>query len=259
MTKRLRCVNNTTMIRTENLTKKFGSFTAVNNINLQVPAGTIFGFLGPNGAGKTTTIRMLTGLTRPSAGGIYLDNQSILSGDFLWKKKIGVVSDQLALFEGLTIRDHIRMIGHIYTLTTGEIRTRGDELLRFFNLWEEQDIYVKESSHGMRKKLALALALIHKPKILFLDEALSGIDPVTGSQIRKLLKRLAGNGTTLFITSHTLEVVEQLIDQFVIISKGRIVYCASRDELTGSGFSLEETFVAKVAPDLQLPELAWLF
>ena len=244
-------------IETHDLTRKFGDFTAVAGLNLQVDRGTIFGFLGPNGAGKSTTVSMLTGLLPPSSGDALIGGASILSAPIEVKKRIGVLPENLALFDALTIWEHLMLVGPIYDLTRSETERRGQELLKYLDLWQSRHTYVDEASHGMRKKCSLAMALIHNPAVLFLDEPFEGIDPVSSRHIKNLLLMMAGKGTTIFLTSHILEVVERLVQSFAIIIAGEIVCSQTVEETLRSGKTLEDLFFQYAGGD-RIEDLEWM-
>jgi ABC-2 type transport system ATP-binding protein len=210
------------MIETSGLCRTFGDFTAVDNLNLKVSKGTIFGFLGPNGSGKSTTVKMLTGTLKPSSGDALIDGASILNYSVEIKQKIGVLPEDLALFDSLSIWEHLTMCGVVYGLSTTETESRAEQLLNYLDLWPDRHIFVEQSSFGMRKKCALAMALIHNPKVLFLDEPFEGIDPVSSRGIKDLLMLMSRKGVTVFLTSHILEVVERLVDSFAIIIDGKV-------------------------------------
>lgn len=230
------------MVEIRGLTRKFGNFVAVNNLHLQVPQGTIFGFLGPNGAGKSTTVKMLTGILTPTSGDALIDGLSIQSSPVAVKKSIGVLPEDLALFELLTIWEHLEMSGAIHGLSHREIATRGEQLLNFLDLWKDRHAFVDQSSYGMKKKCALAMALMHNPKVLFLDEPFEGIDPVSSRNIKDLLVLMAGKGVTVFITSHILEIVERLVHSFAIIVNGELACSQTMEETLRSGRTLEEIY-----------------
>jgi ABC-2 type transport system ATP-binding protein len=244
-------------IEIRGLTKHFGDFVAVRNLNLQVPKGTIFGFLGPNGSGKSTTVKMLTGLLRPTAGEALIAGSSILSSPLEVKKKIGVLPEELALFDSLTIWEHLNMNGRVYGLTREEIETRSEQLLNFLNLWPSRHTYVDKASDGMRKKCSLAMALLPNPQVLFLDEPFEGIDPVSSRDIKDLLLLMASKGITIFLTSHILEVVERLVESFAIIVAGEIVCNQTVAETLRSGQTLEDLFFKHVKRQT-LKELDWV-
>jgi len=247
-------------IETINLTRDFGQFRAVNQLSLQVEAGRFYGFLGPNGAGKSTTIKMLTGLLAPSSGVM-----RILGADLSdprraleIKRRIGVVPENLALFDNLTAREHLTFIGRMYLLPPATIRVRCDELLAMMDLAGEEKKLTLEFSHGMKKKLALAAALIPNPDLLFLDEPFEGVDAVASRVLRDTLKQCVGRGATVFLTSHVLEIVEKLCTDVGIIAQGKLVHQGSMAELRRDG-SLEDKFLAVVGNgQTEAQKLSWL-
>jgi len=250
---------NDTAIRIRDLTRTFGETRAVNRVNLTVPSGSFFGFLGPNGAGKTTTVRMLTGLLAPTYGDADIAGHSIISESVAIKRLTGVVPDNLALFDRLSLWEHLTMVGRIYGLSQSETTSRAEDLLKLLGLWDDRGVYSVDASHGMRKKLAFAIALIHSPKILFLDEPFEGIDPIAGRVLRKLLKTLSERGATIFLTSHILEIIERLVNRVAIIVKGEIALESSLAELTREGRSLEEAFIEAAGEQAsEVTELTWL-
>jgi ABC-2 type transport system ATP-binding protein len=244
-------------IETKNLTKSFGNLVAVKNLNLQIRKGTIFGFLGPNGAGKSTTVKMLTGLLRPDEGEALISGLSILSSPLEVKKKIGVLPEDLALFDSLTIWEHLMMCGPIYGLDRSETEKRGEQLLKYLDLWPSRNVYVDQASSGMRKKCSLGMALLHNPGVLFLDEPFEGIDPVSSRNIKDLLTLLAGRGATIFLTSHILEVVERLVESFAIIVGGEIVCSQTVEETLQAGQTIEDLFLKHVRSD-EVEQLEWI-
>jgi ABC-2 type transport system ATP-binding protein len=245
----------------EGLTKVFRGRTAVDAISLRVERGRFFGFLGPNGAGKSTTIKMLTGLLRPTAGSVEIEGRP-LDRDLLGiKRVIGVLPEELPLYERLSGEEYLHFAGRMYGLSRAESRSRTDELLEFLTLTEDRGKLIVDYSQGMRKKVALAAALIHNPRVLFLDEPLNGIDPVSGRVVTDLLRRLASKGVTLFFTSHVLDVVERLCDEVAIIDRGRIVAQGTLDEIragAGRDASLEDVFLKLVSADLRREDLSWI-
>lgn len=244
-------------IVTSSLTKKFGDFAAVRNLNLTVPSGKIFGFLGPNGSGKSTTVKLLTGLLKPTSGtasvcGLSMDKDSVAI-----KRKIGVLPENLALFDSLTIWEHLTMCGPIYGLSRHETETRAQQLLKYLDIFDKRNTYVDQASHGMKKKCSLAMALLHNPKVLFLDEPFEGIDPVSSRNIKDLLILLSSKGVTIFITSHILEIVERLVNSFAIIVNGEIVCNQTMEQTMRSGHTLEEVFLRYVDRG-RVEEMQWL-
>jgi ABC-2 type transport system ATP-binding protein len=226
-------------VETFNLVRQFGSFTAVDHINLRVRRGRFFGFLGPNGAGKSTTIKMLTGLLAPTSGEIRVLGRDVQTEPLEVKRRIGVVPEDLNLFERLTGAEMLTFTGRMYGLKPLEIAERTQELLALMELDAEPRKLVVEYSHGMKKKLSLACALIHRPEILFLDEPFEGIDAIASRTLKGLLSRLTERGLTVFLTSHVLEIVERLCTDIAIISQGRLVAAGSLDELR-RGIEVEE-------------------
>ena len=244
-------------IETKNLTKRFGSLVAVNNLSLQIRKGAIFGFLGPNGAGKSTTVKMLTGLLQPTAGEALISGLSILSSPLEVKKNIGVLPEDLALFDSLTIWEHLLMCGPIYGLNRSETESRAGQLLKYLDLRQSRNVYVDQASSGMRKKCSLAMALLHNPSVLFLDEPFEGIDPVSSRNIKDLLLLLAGRGATIFLTSHILEVVERLVQSFAIIVAGEIVCSQTVEETLRAGQTIEDLFLKHVRSE-EVEQLEWI-
>ena len=246
-------------IETENLTRFFDDFCAVDHLNLTVQSGTFYGFLGPNGAGKSTTIKMLTGLLAPTAGQMtLLGSETRTSRSVEIKKRIGVVPEDLALFDNLTAREYLTFIGRVYQLPEDTRRERIGELLALLGLSEHEKKLTLEYSHGMKKKLALAAALLPNPDLLFLDEPFEGVDAVTGRVIRETLANYVSRGSTVFLTSHVLEIVERLCTHVGIIANGKLVEQNALAELQ-AGRSLEKCFLEIVGGDLtEAPKLSWL-
>jgi ABC-2 type transport system ATP-binding protein len=252
--------NMTLAIETHELTRYFDRFCAVNSIELRVERGTFYGFLGPNGAGKSTTIKMLTGLLAPSRGRILVlgknmrDRREALAA----KSRLGVVPEDLALFDNLTAREYLTFIGRMYLLPRDTIRSRIDELLALLALEGEEKKLTLEYSHGMKKKLALAAALLPNPDLLFLDEPFEGVDAVTSRVIRDLLAGYVARGSTVFLTSHVLEIVERLCTHVGIIVKGELVEQNSLAVIR-QGSSLETRFLEKAGADADAThKLTWL-
>ncbi|HKN19989.1 MAG TPA: ABC transporter ATP-binding protein [Terracidiphilus sp.] len=221
----------TPAIDTTALTRRFGDFTAVDNVNLRVDAGQFFGFLGPNGAGKSTTIKMLTGLLAPTSGSIRILGEDLQANSAEIKRQIGVVPEGMALFGRLTADEYLRFVGRMYGLDRATTLNRTRELLEFMQLAGEQKKLIADFSHGMQKKLALAAAVIHGPKVLFLDEPFEGVDAVAAGTLKAMLLRMIARGATIFLTSHVLEIVERLCTHIAIIHRGHLVAQGSLDEL----------------------------
>jgi len=218
-------------VQTRFLVRRFGDFVAVDNLNLTIERGSFFGFLGPNGAGKSTTIKMLTGLLPPTSGQIEVLGRDVVKESLEVKKRIGVVPEDLNLFERLTGAEMLAFTGRMYGLEKNEIAERAPELLDLMELRDEPKKLIVEYSHGMKKKLSLACALIHRPEILFLDEPFEGVDAIASRTLKDLLSRLTKRGLTVFLTSHVLEIVERLCTDIAIISKGALLASGSMDEL----------------------------
>lgn len=242
----------TSAVETSSLVKQFGSFLAVDHLNLTVNRGSFFGFLGPNGAGKSTTIKMLTGLLAPTSGQLRVLGFDISTHPMEVKRRIGVVPEDLNLFERLTGAEMLAFTGRMYGLTRDEIGQRSKELLELMDLNDDPRKLVIEYSHGMKKKLSLACALIHRPEILFLDEPFEGVDAIASRTLKDLLSRLTARGLTVFLTSHVLEIVERLCSDIAIIAQGRLLAQGSLNELRkgiqvgedgGGPVSLEEYFI----------------
>lgn len=250
-------MNSNPAIKTENLTKIYGEKAAVENLNLKIGEGEIFTLLGANGSGKSTTVKMLTGLLKPTSGDAFILGNSICTENIEIKKLIGVLPESLALFEGLSIWEHILLTGEIYGLSGEETNYRGEQLLKFLDLWEDRQTRVEECSFGMKKKCSLALALIHNPKIAFLDEPFEGVDPISSKNIREAISLSASRGCTFFITSHSLSIMERIIDSFAIISHSRIVFQSDIEKLKAENKSLEDVYFEYVAGDLA-GEIGWL-
>ena len=218
-------------ISTTGLTRRFGDFIAVQNVNLNVAPGQFYGFLGPNGAGKSTTIKMLTGLLAPSSGSIEVLGLNFASHSIEVKRQIGVVPEGLALFGRLTASEYLRFVGQMYGLDRATTLQRSEELLEFMNLAGETKKLITDFSHGMQKKLALAAAVIHGPKILFLDEPFEGVDAIAAGTLKQMLQGMIARGATIFLTSHVLEIVERLCTHVAIINHGELIADGSIEQL----------------------------
>ena len=250
----------TLAIETVGLTRSFGSVRAVDGIDLRVEKGTFYGFLGPNGAGKSTTIKMLTGLLAPTAGAMRLLGEDIADPALALaiKQRCGVVPENLSLFENLTAREYLTFIGRMYLLPPETNRERTGELLAMMGLENEDRKIALEFSHGMRKKLALAAALLPNPDLLFLDEPFEGVDAVASRVLRDTLRKAVERGATVFLTSHILEIVEKLCTHVGIIARGKLVHQGSMEELRQTS-TLEQRFLEAVGADeVERPKLSWL-
>ena len=257
-------------ISTEGLTRRFGELAAVENVNLRVAAGQFFGFLGPNGAGKSTTIKMLTGLLAPSGGRIEILGLDLIRNPVEVKQQIGVVPEGMALFGRLTGAEYLTFAGRMYGLDSQTAVNRTAELLDFMQLADQPKKLITDYSHGMQKKLALAAAVIHGPKVLFLDEPFEGVDAIASGTLKAMLQRMIARGATIFLTSHVLEIVERLCSHVAIIDKGQLVAQGSLEELragvearqdtsSGDRLTLEQIFLRTVGGSrLNEQELSWL-
>jgi len=258
-------------IKTEKLTRRFGALTAVDEMDLQVLVGQFFGFLGPNGAGKSTTIKMLTGLLAPTAGRMELLGVDFAAHPVEVKRQIGVVPEGMALFERLTGVEYLRFVGRMYGLDRGTTEKRAQELLEFMQLADRERTLVADYSHGMQKKLSLAAAVIHGPRILFLDEPFEGVDALAAGALKALLGRMTERGVTIFLTTHVLEIVERLCSHVAIVHKGKLVAQGSLEELRAGvpgsegeegPKTLEQIFLSIVGQSggeqAKFEELTWL-
>lgn len=218
-------------IVTRGLSRRFGDLWALDPLDLVVPYGSFFGFLGPNGAGKSTTVSMLCGLLAPTSGEATVLGYDLRTETTEIKRRIGLVPEQLALFERLTGWEYLQLVGRLYGVDQEARVARATELLEFMELTEVAGKLIIEYSQGMKKKLALSAALIHRPRILFLDEPFEGIDAISTRAIREVLQTLVQRGMTIFLTSHVLEIVERLCDRVAIIHEGRLVASGTLGEL----------------------------
>ena len=240
------------------LYKRFGATVAVAGLSLDVPQGSFVGLVGPNGAGKTTTLRMATGLLRPDAGAVWVDGIEVWADPVAAKRRIGVLPEDLNLFERLSGIELLTYHGLLRRMDMPVITSRARELLEVLNLSDSADTMVVDYSHGMRKKIALAAALLHSPRVLFLDEPFEAIDPVSARAIRGVLERLTHTGATVVFSSHVMELVESLCDRVAIVNAGRVVASGSLDEVR-QGQPLEDVFVRLVgAVEAPVGSLEWL-
>ncbi len=250
------------------LTKTFGQKVAVNGLNLVVRRGEFFGFLGPNGAGKSTTIKMMVGLLRPTSGTAFIAGVDVWRDPLRAKAAMGVLPEQLNLYDRLTGRELIEFAGRLYDIPRDEVRHRTQSLLDVLMLGDDADKLVVDYSVGMRKKISLAAALIHRPQVLFLDEPFEGIDPVSSRVIRDILRDLTTTGTTIFFSSHIMEVVERLctrvgiINAGTLVAEGTLAELRQRAAMSGSAgaenSSLEDIFLQLVGANTREGGLEWL-
>ena len=244
-------------IQLKQLTKCFAGTVVVRALNLDIAAGTIYGFFGPNGAGKSATVRMMVGLLRPDEGEALLLGERVTADAIELKRKLGVVPDNLALFEMLSISEHLHLVGALYELDAKLAEQRGQELLDMLDLMGSAQKLARECSYGMRKKIALAMALLPNPRILILDEPFEGLDPVMCVTVKRALKRAASRGTTVFLTTHVLHSIEGLVDRFGILRAGDLVAEADVAALVRSGRTLEEFYMSEF-PVPKKESLEWL-
>jgi ABC-2 type transport system ATP-binding protein len=242
------------MISCRNLTRHFGQFTAVDRLTLEVAAGSICAFLGPNGAGKSTTVKMMTGLLAPSSGEIRVCGLDATANPLALKRRIGVLPEDLGLFDDLTVEEHLLLTGDVYGVPRAETRVRCAQLLHALSLEHGRHTFAASCSHGMRKKTAFAMALLPNPQVLFLDEPFEAIDPVTAKIMRELLQSIARHGVTVFLTSHILSMVERVAHQIVMIRKGIMVWNSSVADLPQA---LEDHYFDLVETPV-VEELEWL-
>ena len=248
-------------VETHGLTRRFGDLAAVDGIDLAVPRGSLYGFLGPNGAGKSTTIKCLTGLLRPSGGTMRILGLDPASDGLAIRRQVGVIPEEQALFERLTAVETLSFVGQVHGLERATIKTLAGELLDLLDLSPAANRLVADYSHGMRKKLALAVAVLPAPRLLFLDEPFEGIDAVASRQIKEMLHHFVTRGGTVFLTSHVLEIVERLADFIGVIHRGKLV---AQDPMAAlrsgaGGKTLEEIFLDLVGADAaERPALDWL-
>jgi ABC-2 type transport system ATP-binding protein len=245
-------------IAVRDLRKYYGSKAAVDGLTLQVPRGCFFGFLGPNGAGKTTTIRMLMGVNTPTSGEIEVLGLRMPEQGVAIKRQIGLVPEDTLLFDHLTAQEYMEFTGRIYGLPAAMTRERMRELLALFEMDGQGRKLIGEYSKGMRKRVAMAAALLHRPQLFLMDEPFEGVDAVGARLMKDILLDLVGKGATIFLTSHVLEVVERLCDRVAIISHGRLVVDDTMANLRGGTESLEEIFVRVVGGARSTENLEWL-
>ena len=231
------------MIEVRDLTKRYGDFTAVGGISLTAAEGAIFGFLGPNGAGKTTTIRIISGLSLPTSGTVLVNGIDVAADPVRAKSILGYIPDRPYLYEKLTGRELLHFVVDLYRKDWRECEPRAVELLRYFDLGDWIDARIENLSHGMKQKLVLVSALVHDPSVLVIDEPMVGLDALAQKQVKVLFRRLADEGRTIFLTTHTLSVAEAVCDRIAIINRGRIVASGTTAELRKDA-ALEDAFLA---------------
>lgn len=235
------------MIQLQQVTKRYGKFTAVHPLDLQVKRGELFGFLGPNGAGKTTTIRMIAGVLRPTDGRILIGGHDTSREPVRAKQLIGYIPDRPSLYDKLTGMEFLRFVSGLWGRDSKEAEKRANELLDLFELSNWKNTLVESYSHGMRQKLLISSALVHAPDVIVVDEPMVGLDPKGARLIKELLRTFAHQGGTVFLSTHTLEVAEALCDRIAILYEGRIRAMGTMDDLRAEAESgegkLEEVFL----------------
>ena len=247
----------TTAISCRQVTRRFGSLVAVDGVSLDVSAGEICSILGPNGAGKSTLIHMLCGLATPNEGQLTVGgyDPAARSTRIEFRKRIGVVPENLALLPELTIDEHLRLTGPIYGLDRTTARARAEDLLTALALAEKRHTYARECSHGMRKKTALAMALLHNPPVLMLDEHFEGVDPASVEVIDQLLRSASRRGVAILLTSHILSLVDRVSDRIVLMQSGRILWNSPVGEMQHAG--IEQMYFQLISPPA-VKDLPWL-
>jgi len=244
-------------IQLNGLTKRYGGVVVVDDLSLVIPRGTIYGFLGPNGAGKSTTINLMTGLVAPDEGDAFIMGYSVRLQSLAVKQMIGVIPDGLALFEQLSIGEHLNIVRDVFDLDLADFALRSEQLLKLLDLSDDVHQLAKRCSYGMKKKTALAMALLPSPKVLILDEPFEGLDPVMTITIKRALKRAAQSGTTIFITTHVLEAIGDLIQQYGILRAGRLVAQGDTASLRKANLTLEAAYLKEFGIPTGA-ELEWL-
>ncbi len=235
------------MIRLEGLTKRYGKFTAVDRLDLYVPRGELFGFLGPNGAGKTTTLRMIAGILRPTAGRVWLGGDDLIATPMIAKARLGFIPDRPFVYEKLTGAEFLRFVAGLYGHDGMLVERRIDELLELFELTQWKDELVEAYSHGMRQKLIISSALIHRPECIVVDEPMVGLDPRAARLLKDIFREFVERGGTVLMSTHTLEVAQAMCDRIAIIQSARIVAQGTMEDLrrqsAAGNASLEELFL----------------
>lgn len=238
---------NESAINLKGVQKKYGEFEALKSIDLDIYPGEFFGFLGPNGAGKTTLIRIITGIIKPSAGIIKIGGFDLISEPEKAKIKMGYIPDRPYLYEKLTPVEYFEFVGTLYSIPQSEILQRGEEMLKLFSLWDWRGELIESYSHGMKQKVAMCSSLLHDPDIIVVDEPMIGLDPKSVRLVKDFFKKLVNRGKTVFLTTHTLSVAEDLCSRIAIINHGSVVALGSMDELRNiaqdPGKDLESIFL----------------
>lgn len=244
-------------IQAKNLSKRYQNGHAVQDLSLQVGWGEIFALLGQNGSGKSTTLKMLAGILEPTSGEILICGDKQVPGHAATKRKIGVLSEETALIDVLSAKENLLLAARAYGVDGQEAETRVDFLLEILDLVGHRHRFPGQLSYGMGKKLALAMALVHNPKVLILDEPFEGIDPAHAQRIRELLYSLARKGVAVLVSSHCLDILEKIVDRFAILSSGHIVFESTREETLRDGTRLEDIYFQHV-DRLERQEIGWI-
>ena len=239
------------LVEIKNLTKKYGNspVNAVEDLSISLKTGEIYGFLGSNGAGKSTTIKCLVGIYPFNSGDILVDGVSIKTDPLSAKKMIGYVSDNHSVFERLTGREYVNHIANLYRVSVEDMETRCDKLLKVFKMEEHFDKPIKSYSHGMKQKISVIGALVHNPKLWVLDEPLTGLDPQSAFQLKKVMREHADAGNTVFFSSHIIDVVENLCDRCCIIEKGKLKKVYDLKDIKKGGKSLEKIYMDEIGSE----------
>lgn len=234
------------MIEITSLSKQYGSFTAVRSLDLVVPAGELFGFLGPNGAGKTTTMRMIAGILQPTGGSIRIAGNDLRADPIAAKRALGFIPDRPFIYEKLTGIEFLRFSAGLYGEQGPDVERRGEELLALFDLEPWRNELVESYSHGMRQKLIIASAFVHRPRVIVVDEPMVGLDPKSSKILKDLFREYTRRGHTVMMSTHTLEIAEGMCDRIGIMQRGELVACATMHELqqaSGRDDALEDIFL----------------
>ncbi|MBU1106973.1 MAG: ABC transporter ATP-binding protein [Candidatus Riflebacteria bacterium] len=243
------------IIRFCGIEKRYGAFTALKSVNLEIFKGELFGFLGPNGAGKTTLIRILTGIIQPSGGQIFIGPYDLFSQPDKAKAMLGYVPDRPYLYEKLTPLEYFEFMGGLYNVALERILSKGEEMLRMFDLWDRRNELIESFSHGMKQKVAMCAAILHDPEIFVVDEPTVGLDPRSVKLAKNFFKQLVANGKTVFLTTHTLSVAQDLCHRLAIIRQGDIVALGTMNELqkraSMSDSNLEDVFLKITEEELE--------
>lgn len=241
------------MIRLENIEKRYGTFQALHPLNLHVRKGEVFGFLGPNGAGKTTTIRMLAGVLVPTAGRVSINGIDLVENPIESKRHVGYIPDRPYLYDKLTAREFLQFVGGMYGLSQDEVTKRGEELLIENGLLDRADELIEAYSHGMKQRLVLTSSLLHRPQLLIVDEPMVGLDPHGAKRIKEQFRTIAQEGRTVFLSTHSLDVAQEVCDRVGILFKGRLIALGEVQTLLNdqSSSDLEEVFLKLTQEELE--------